>query len=201
MSNLLSTFDFIWFSYIEKEKDVFIKTLAEAVAIKSVSSWPETRPDIFEMIRWTAKRMQALGCTTEEKDVGKQTLHDGRVLDLPPVLFGWLGNDPAKKTVMLYGHLDVQPALMEDGWNTEPFILTEMDGKLYGRGSTDDKGPVLGWLHAIEAFQKTGQELPVNLKVVIAGVKKKYLHSLEPPLSKCSGKSEKVLKRVLFNFW
>ena len=40
-----------------------------------------------------------------------QTLHDGTVLDLPPVLFGTLGNDPVKKTVMLYGHLDVQPAL------------------------------------------------------------------------------------------
>lgn len=53
----------------------------------------------------------------------------------------------------------------EDGWDTEPFVLTEKDGKLYGRGSTDDKGPVLGWIHAIEAFQKTGQEMPVNLKV------------------------------------
>ena len=41
----------------------------------------------------------------------QQTLHDGSVLDLPPVMFGKLGNDPAKKTVMLYGHLDVQPAL------------------------------------------------------------------------------------------
>jgi nonspecific dipeptidase len=45
--------------------------------------------------------------------------------------------------------------------------LTEVDGKLYGRGSTDDKGPVLGWIHAIEAFQQTGQDLPVNLKVSI----------------------------------
>lgn len=40
-----------------------------------------------------------------------QKLHDGSILDLPPVLFGKLGNDPSKKTVMVYGHLDVQPAL------------------------------------------------------------------------------------------
>ena len=47
--------------------------------------------------------------------------------------------DPAKKTLLVYGHLDVQPAALEDGWDTEPFVLTEVDGKLYGRGSTDDK--------------------------------------------------------------
>ena len=47
--------------------------------------------------------------------------------------------DPAKKTLLVYGHLDVQPAALEDGWDTEPFVLTEVNGKLYGRGSTDDK--------------------------------------------------------------
>lgn len=44
-------------------------------------------------------------------------------------------------------------------------MLTEVNGKLFGRGSTDDKGPVLGWVHAIEAFQQTGKDVPVNLKV------------------------------------
>ena len=49
--------------------------------------------------------------------------------------------------------MDVQPAAKEDGWDYEPFVLTKDGDKLYGRGSTDDKGPVLGWLHAIQAFQ------------------------------------------------
>ena len=44
-------------------------------------------------------------------------------------------------------------------------MLTERDGKLYGRGSTDDKGPVLDWLNAIEAYNELKQEIPVNLKV------------------------------------
>ena len=57
--------------------------------------------------------------------------------------------------------------MQDDGWDTDPFVLTEVDGKLFGRGSTDDKGPVLGWLHAIEAFQQTENDLPVNLKVLI----------------------------------
>ena len=67
---------------------------------------------------------------------------------------GELGQDPAKKTLLVYGHLDVQPANeKEDGWDTDPWVLTEKDGKLYGRGSTDDKGPVLGWIHALQCYK------------------------------------------------
>lgn len=84
---------------------------------------------------------------------------------MPPVLLGELGNDSKKKTLCIYGHLDVQPAAKSDGWDSEPFVLTEKNGKLYGRGSSDDKGPVLGWLHAIQAFKANNTELPVNLKV------------------------------------
>jgi len=172
------------FSYIDEHKQKFIKNLSDAVAIKSVSSWPETRPEIFKMMKWAASRLEALGATTELKDIGKQTLHDGTVLDLPPVLFAQLGKDPSKKTVMLYGHLDVQPALIEDGWDTEPFVLTKKNDRLYGRGSTDDKGPVLGWLHAIEAFQQTGQSLPVNLKFCFEGMEESGSEGLEELLYK-----------------
>lgn len=69
--------------------------------------------------------------------------------------------DPKKKTTCIYGHLDVQPANLSDGWNTEPFELVEKDGKLFGRGSTDDKGPVLCWLHAIETYQTCGIEVRI----------------------------------------
>lgn len=82
------------------------------------------------------------------------------------MILGSLGNDSKKPTVCVYGHLDVQPALKSDGWDTEPFELTLKDGKLYGRGSTDDKGPAISWLHVVEAYNKTNNELPVNLKVV-----------------------------------
>ena len=90
---------------------------------------------------------------------------DGAEIPLPPAVLGILGKDPKKKTVLIYGHIDVQPALKSDGWDTEPFELVVKDSKLYGRGSTDDKGPVIGWIHALEAFQATKQEIPVNVKV------------------------------------
>lgn len=87
------------------------------------------------MFQW----LKSLGGTYELIEPGKQTLPDGTQLDIPPICFGELGHDKSKKTILVYGHLDVQPALKSDGWDTEPFVLTEKDGKLYGRGSTDDK--------------------------------------------------------------
>uniref|UniRef100_A0A674BXR9 Cytosolic non-specific dipeptidase n=1 Tax=Salmo trutta TaxID=8032 RepID=A0A674BXR9_SALTR len=88
----------------------------------------------------------------------------GEKIPLPPIVLGCLGSGPGKKTVCIYGHLNVQPAAIGDGWDTEPFTLVEKDGKLYGRGSTDDKGPVLAWFNCIEGYQKIQQELPINIK-------------------------------------
>lgn len=143
----------------------YINNLREAVAIKSVSAWPDHRNEIVKMMKWAEIKLKNLEATTELVDVGKQSLPNGTEIPLPPVLLGTLGSDPKKKTVLLYGHLDVQPALQEDGWDTDPFTLVEKNGKLFGRGSTDDKGPVLCWIHALEAYKATGADIPVNLKV------------------------------------
>lgn len=159
-----------FFREIDKNKTRYIDNLTQAVAIQSVSAWPHARPQIRKMVEWTQNRMQSLNIKTELKELGKQTLPDGKTIELPPVLFGTLGTDPSKKTVIVYGHLDVQPALKDDGWNTEPFVLTERDGKLYGRGSSDDKGPVICWLHAIEAYQTLGIDIPVNVKFIFEGM-------------------------------
>jgi len=100
-------------------------------------------------------------------------------LEVPPVIFAKLGNDPKKKTVCVYGHYDVQPAEKSDGWLTDPFKLAEIDEKLYGRGSTDDKGPILGWAFAISAYQQTGQNIPVNLKFCLEGTEESGSIGLE----------------------
>ncbi|XP_008184491.1 cytosolic non-specific dipeptidase [Acyrthosiphon pisum] len=157
------------FSYVDENEKKFVETLSQVVSIKSVSADPDLRPEVVRMIKWAEVKLQALGATTELCDIGEQVL-SGKTVPLPPVLIGSLGNDPKKNTICLYGHLDVQPADISDGWDSEPFILTERNNKLYGRGSTDDKGPVLGWLHAIEAYQNTGTDLPVNLKFVFEGM-------------------------------
>lgn len=61
------------------------------------------------------------------EDIGYQKLIDGSELQLPPIVLGQLGDDPAKRTVCIYGHVDVQPAAIED-WDSEPFTLTEKNG-------------------------------------------------------------------------
>lgn len=55
-------------------------------------------------------------------------LPSGQDLPLPPVILGELGKDPQNPTVCFYGHVDVQPAKKEDGWKTDPYTLTEIDG-------------------------------------------------------------------------
>ncbi|XP_043834373.1 cytosolic non-specific dipeptidase [Dromiciops gliroides] len=167
------------FNHIDKHQDQYIKKLAEWVAIQSVSAWPEKRDEIKRMMEVAAANIRQLGGTTELVDIGKQKLHDGSEIPLPPILLGKLGSDPQKKTVCVYGHLDVQPAALEDGWDSEPFKLEERDGKLYGRGATDDKGPVLGWLNALEAFQQINQEIPVNIKFCLEGMEESGSEGLD----------------------
>lgn len=98
-------------SHIDANKTKYISTLKEAVAIPSVSAWPDNRKDVVKMVEWTAERLKALGASVEFCDVGTQELPDGRTIPLPPVIIGSFGKDAAKKTVCVYGHLDVQPAL------------------------------------------------------------------------------------------
>ena len=83
-----------------------------------------------------------------------------------PVILARLGSDPSKKTVAFYGHYDVQPARKENGWDSDPFVLTGRDGYVYGRGVTDDKGPICAFLAAVEQMLP---DVPVNLVVVIEG--------------------------------
>jgi nonspecific dipeptidase len=155
------------FQYIDDHEKDYIERLSHAVSIPSVSAWPEHRPEVVRMVQWTKSLMESLGATVELADVGEQKLGDGTKLKLPDVILGTYGNDKTKKTVLIYGHLDVQPAQVSDGWDTEPFVLTEKHKKLYGRGSTDDKGPVLSWLNVIEAYQKLNEPFPVNVKFVL----------------------------------
>ena len=72
-----------------------------------------------------------------------------------PVVYGeWLGAGPDKPTVLVYGHYDVVPAAMEDGWETPPFEPVVKDGKIYARGATDDKGQLFIHVKALEVVSE-----------------------------------------------
>ena len=116
-----------------------------------------------------AGELERLGAEVQKRPLGKQPGKEH--LELPPVVIARYGNDKKKRTILVYGHYDVQPAGKEDGWATEPFDLTvDEKGRMFGRGSTDDKGPVLGWINAIEAHQKAGVDFPVNLLCCFEGM-------------------------------
>ncbi|CZR60449.1 probable cytosolic nonspecific dipeptidase [Phialocephala subalpina] len=145
-----------YFKQVDTLSDHFIERLRKAVAIPSISADEERRPDVVRMGQFLADELTALGAEVQQR---------------PLVVIARYGNDKKKRTILVYGHYDVQPAGKEDGWATEPFELTvDSKGRMYGRGSTDDKGPVLGWLNAIEAHQKAGVEFPVNLLMCFEGM-------------------------------
>ena len=158
-----------YFKQVDALSETFIDRLRKAVAIPSVSADPERRKDVFRMGDFLASELERLGAEVEKRPLGKQP---GKPeLELPPVVIARYGRDKSKRTILVYGHYDVQPALVEDGWATKPFELSIDDkDRMYGRGSTDDKGPVLGWLNAIEAHQKANIDFPVNLLCCFEGM-------------------------------
>jgi acetylornithine deacetylase/succinyl-diaminopimelate desuccinylase-like protein len=90
------------------------------------------------------------------------------VPDAPPLIFGELrGRSPY--TLLLYDHYDVQPPEPLELWQSPPFEPTERDGKLYARGTSDDKGEIAARLAAIRALRAAEGELPITLKWMIEG--------------------------------
>lgn len=85
-----------------------------------------------------------------------------------PIVYGsWEGAN-GKPTVLIYAHYDVQP-VKEKEWNTPPFTATLQNGRIYGRGTSDDKCGVLIPLWAVEAILKKSKTLPVNVKFIFDG--------------------------------
>ncbi|XP_069424918.1 beta-Ala-His dipeptidase isoform X6 [Ovis canadensis] len=169
------------FQYIDLHQDEFVQTLKEWVAVESdsVQPAPRLRRELLRMVGLAADRLRGLGARVASVDAGFQQLPDSQTLPVPPILLAELGSDPKKPTVCYYGHLDVQPARQEDGWLTDPYTLTEVDGKLYGRGTTDNKGPVLAWINAVSAFKALDEDLPVNIKFLIEGMEEAGSLALE----------------------
>ncbi|KAK5108665.1 hypothetical protein LTR62_008070 [Meristemomyces frigidus] len=160
-----------FFQTVDANSEHFIDRLRKAVAIPSISAEEARREDVVKMGMFLKSQLESLGASMEARPLGKQPGKEH--LELPPAV---IGRYPAKKqegkrTILVYGHYDVQPAEKSDGWNTDPFELTvDEKGRMYGRGSTDDKGPVLGWVNVIESHQKAGIDFPVNLLMCFEGM-------------------------------
>jgi acetylornithine deacetylase/succinyl-diaminopimelate desuccinylase-like protein len=140
----------------------FSQALRDWLSIPSVSADPARHGDVRRSAQWLVGYLKETGFP-----VAEVWETDG----LPAVYAHWPAADPDAKKVLVYGHHDVQPAALADGWECEPFEPQEKDGKIFGRGASDDKGQVL--FHALgtrAALAASGtQAPPVTLTLLIEG--------------------------------
>jgi acetylornithine deacetylase/succinyl-diaminopimelate desuccinylase-like protein len=134
--------------------------LEALVRIPSISADPAHDGDVAASADAVAELMQAAGL-----EHVRQATVDGS----PPCVIGeWL-HAAGKPTILLYAHHDVQPPGYVDRWSGDPFEPWERDGRLYGRGSADDKAGAVAHVAAVRAWLRTDGELPCNVKVMVEG--------------------------------
>ena len=136
-----------------RERDRYEEMLKDFVEVPSVSADPARRRDVEQVAELGAAAIRAFG--------GEAALH--RAPGGSPVVLGSFESGKGRPTVLVYNHLDVQPASREtEPWRTEPFAFTRDGDTYYGRGTTDDKGPALAALFGARAAVDAG--VPVNVK-------------------------------------
>ncbi len=146
-------------SFLDANDARFHEELFDFLRIPSVSARSEHQADTGRAAEWLAQRMRAAGLTAEVHPTAGH----------PIVLGEWRGAGPAAKTILVYGHYDVQPAEPLDLWESPPFDPVVRNGRIYARGSVDDKGQLYLHVKAIEAHLATTGHLPVNVIVVAEG--------------------------------
>ena len=144
--------------YIEENKDRFLEELFELIRIPSISAESEHKPDMVRCAEKWKEFLLKAGC-----DKAEVMPSDGN-----PVVYGEKTIDPAKPTVLVYGHYDVMPVAPLELWRTQPFEPVIIDGKIWARGADDDKGQSFMQAKAFEFMVKTGQ-LPCNVKFMLEG--------------------------------
>ena len=144
--------------YIEQNKERFYEELFSLLRIPSISAKAEHKGDMRRCAERLAVLLMEAGA-----DFAEVSPSDGN-----PVVYGEKMVDPALKTVLVYGHYDVQPPEPLEKWRTDPFEPVIHDGAIWGRGANDDKGQLFMHIKAFEYLVRTGQ-LRHNVKFMFEG--------------------------------
>lgn len=144
------------YNYVEANSEKSIKDLIRLVKQPSVSAKKEGLKECAEIVEEMLKEVGLSTKVIPEKEGN-------------PVVFGEIKGKKAKKTLLFYDHYDVQPPELLEEWICDPFNPLMRDGKIYGRGVSDNKGDFVSRLKAVEAFLDTEGSLPVNIKFLVEG--------------------------------
>jgi len=147
-----------WTSYQAQNKDRFLNELLDLLRIPSISAKSENKEDMIACAKAVEKSLQDAGAQTTK--IYETEGH--------PIVYGEIRVDPNFPTVLVYGHYDVQPAEPLELWNSGPFEPTIIDGKIFARGSCDDKGQFYMHVKALEIMTKTNT-MCTNIKFIIEG--------------------------------
>jgi acetylornithine deacetylase/succinyl-diaminopimelate desuccinylase-like protein len=161
-------------AYITANYPRFRDELFDFLRIPSISARTEHNDDCRLAAEWFAGKARAIGLTTE---VFQTAGH-------PVVVAEWRGAPKGAPTVLVYGHYDVQPVEPLDLWTSPPFEPTIRDGRIYARGSVDDKGQLYLHLKALEALLTDSKSLPINVVVLAEGEEEVGSEHLAPFIEK-----------------
>lgn len=150
------------YNYAKQHQDRFLEEYIHLLKIPTISTQPAHAKDVQTAAEWLKSMMLNIGMDKAEVILMPQ----GRC---PLVLGEWLGAGEDAPTILIYCHYDVQPAEVADGWDTEPFVPTIKDGRLYCRGAVDSKLHVMSNLKAVESWLAQDEKPKVNIKVVLEG--------------------------------
>ena len=148
--------------YLSQNESRFVTELCDYVRFPSVSAQPQHRSDMQACAEWVVEQCRQIGL-------------EARLCPTPghPIVVARTPRAKAKGRrrphFVVYGHYDVQPPEPLDLWKSPPFEPRVRNGALYGRGASDNKGQNLAHLKAVEAYLKTGTELPCDITFVIEG--------------------------------
>jgi acetylornithine deacetylase/succinyl-diaminopimelate desuccinylase-like protein len=148
----------------------FRAELYDFLRIPSISAKSEHDGDTRRAAEWLAEKLASAGLSSEIVDTPGH----------PVVLAEWRGAGPDAPTVLIYGHYDVQPPEPLELWTSPPFEPTERDGRIYARGSADDKGQLYMHVKALEAHLATRSRLPINVVVLAEGEEEVGSENLVP---------------------
>jgi acetylornithine deacetylase/succinyl-diaminopimelate desuccinylase-like protein len=154
---------------LEAGHDRILAELMEFARIPSVSTDPGRAADLSAAAAWVAAKLEA---------AGPFTVRNMPTPGASVVYAEWLGL-PGAPTALIYGHYDVQPEDPVEKWHSPPFEPTLRDGRLYARGVSDDKGPMLIPIKVAEAFFADRKRLPINVKFMIEGEEEVGSRNLE----------------------